>query len=132
MLDCGGDDVRSANTLVRSTIRIADKRVRDPFDEAAYREIIGFGTAGGENYLIWPGVYQRGDLMSCLIDRRTSLLAKEMNARRVAEFSHQIGKHRLDDQRIDWCCCTVVEVNAAKHIVSLTRFAVLLKHLRNC
>jgi hypothetical protein len=55
-------------------------------EQAADREIVCLGPAGGENDLVRPGVYQTGNLVVGLVDRSPGLLPEKVYAGRVAEL----------------------------------------------
>src|SRR5712664_610080 len=74
--------------------------------------VVGLCASAGEDDFLSAGADQSGDLFASSFDGGASPLAGGVDGRRVAKFSREIGKHRVEDFRLDGSRGVVIEVDA--------------------
>src|SRR6267378_5318495 len=74
--------------------------------------VVGLCASAGEDDFLSAGADQSGDLFASSFDGGASLLAGGVDGRRVAKFSREVGKHRVEDFRLDGGRSIVIEVDA--------------------
>ena len=62
-------------------------------------DVVAFGPAARKYNLGWIRTKQVGNLGSSFVEERLGSLPKMVNARRVAEFLAQYGRHPVDNRR---------------------------------
>ena len=74
--------------------------------------IVGFGTAAGEDYFLRASVEERSDLLARNLDGGARALAGCVDGGSVSKFGGEIGKHGVEDFRLDGGGGVVIEVDA--------------------
>jgi hypothetical protein len=91
------------------SIAVVTTRVRSrrSLGDAADREVVGLGAAGGEHELAGVAGEERGDLAAGALDRLAGAAAVDVAARGVAEVRAQVREHGVDDlgQAAGWWRC---------------------------
>ena len=78
--------------------------------QALDRKIVRLSAACGKEYFIGPGTDERSRFAPRLFDRILCLPPDIMQVGRIAVLCRKIGKHGLQDFRVDRCCGRVIKV----------------------
>jgi hypothetical protein len=74
--------------------------------------VVGFGAAAGEDDFLGAGANESGDLFAGGFDGGASALAGSVDRRGVGEVGGEIGKHGVEDLRVDGCRGVIIEIDA--------------------
>ncbi len=79
--------------------------------------IVGFGAAAGEDDFLGAGADEGGDLFASCFHRRAGTLAGSVDGGSVCKFRGEIGKHSVEDFRLDGGGGVEIEIDAV-HIAT--------------
>src|SRR5215210_8727521 len=83
------------------------------FGEPSNGQVVGLRAAGEQDHLVGASADESGHFAPRPVHGRASLLAEEMDARRVAVFLSQVRQHRVYDARVNRRRRAVVQINSA-------------------
>ena len=123
MLDLRGNDVPGVRDKPATFSSFDGTRlvVNRPSDKCIHGSknsvIVGFSAAAGKDDFLRPGADQCSDLFAGGFDGGASVLAGGVDGRGVSELGGEIGKHGVENLRVDGGRGVVIEIDAVHRAV---------------